>query len=91
MAGWDDCAGATHYEAEASRVTLPLAKAMCAHCDRRRLVSEMVIETNTRSGACGFLVCNEPHQQGGCFEGPYPDLEKPAKADNMGPIENIFY
>lgn len=90
MRSWPDTTYASN-NADAGGVEKPPAKAMCASCNRRRLVSEMVIETNERSGAHGYLVCYEPWQQGGCFEGPYPDLEKPAKSDDIGPIPNIFY
>lgn len=51
----------------------------------------MLVETNPESDAWNFLVCNEPWEQGGCFEGPQPDLTKPAKADDVSPIPNIFY
>lgn len=90
MSGWPNM-GSSHTEAETGGVPRPPVKAMCASCNRRRLVSDMVIETNERSGAHGFLVCNEPWQQGGCFEGVYPDLQKREKADDIGPIPNIFY
>ena len=90
MASWPN-PDSSSTNPDAGGVVLPPAKAMCAQCNRRRLVEDMTIETNERSGAYGFLVCNEPWQQGGCFEGPYPDKEKPAKSDDIGPIPNIFY
>ena len=90
MAGWDIYDHRSS-DATAGGVNLPPAKAHCAHCNRKRLVSDMVVETNTQSAAYGFLVCNEDHMQGGCFEGPQPDRQKPGKSDDTGPIPNLYY
>lgn len=88
--GWDNI-GHSSNSTERGVVNLPPAKAMCAKCNRRRLVSDMQVETNERSGAFSFLVCSEPWQHGGCYEGPYPDDSKPAQSEDIGPIPNIFY
>lgn len=93
MSGWDNI-GSRSNSTESGEVVLPPAKAMCAKCCRRRLVEEMRVETNHRSGAFNYLVCGDDWRQGGCFEGPYPEPEdtlKPERDEGIGPIPNIFY
>ena len=90
MSGWDNI-GTAHRVAEVGGVERPPLKAMCADCNRRRWVTDMIVETNPNSSAYGYLVCAQPWNQGGCFEGPQPDRTKPAKSDDMSPIKNIFY
>lgn len=85
MSGWTKH-DSSHTNPDAGGVTLPPQKAMCHCCVRRRLVSDMTIEINERSDSYGYLVCAED-----CYEGPYPDLLKPAKNDDIGPIHNIYY
>lgn len=90
MAGWDIYDHQSN-DATAGGVVPPPAKAHCASCNRRRLVSDMRVEENHRSGAFNYLVCGENANYGGCFEGPYPELQKPEKTDDTSPIPNIYY
>lgn len=84
MGAWPNQGSASSDATNGGRQRPPY-RAHCAECYRRRSTEDMVIEANERSGAFGFLVCRE------CYEGPYPDLIKPAKADDTGPLENVFY
>ena len=86
---WDD---ADHSSSDntAGGCERPPTEVICPHCAARRDIKNMTIEANERSPLYGYYVCNEPWQQGGCYEGPYPDLEKPAKSDRIGPLPNIY-
>ena len=90
MAGWPDIGTESSDRTNGGRQR-PLYSAFCASCGRRRKVAEMLVETNERSDCYDYLVCGEKADIGGCFEGPYPQLRKPDKADDVGPIPNLFY
>lgn len=63
----------------------PPLKMRCASCQRRRLKTELVRESNERSRYYEQWVCNDTP---GCFDGPYPDDTLPVVFDDYGPVEN---
>jgi len=94
MSGWDNIGTRLPY-ADSGAVETPPAKAMCARCNRRRLMDEMRREDNHRSGAFNLYVCAEDWRQGGCYEGPYPEEEytlKPVGDEGIAPVyPELFY
>lgn len=92
--GWDNI-GSKSSSTDSGEVERPPAKAMCAKCNRRRLMEEMQPETNHRSGAYGLYVCADDWRVGGCFEGPYPEEEhtlKPVVDEGISPVyPGLFY
>lgn len=70
---------------------MPPYNGFCAKCLMRRPVAEMTIESNQESAAFGYYVCSEPASQGGCYDGPFPDLSFQNRPDDMSPVPNLLH
>lgn len=70
---------------------MPPYNGHCAKCLRRRPITDMQIEVNERSAACGYYVCAGSYSVGGCYDGPYPYDKPRPRTDDLSPVENLLH
>ena len=67
--------------------SLPPETGLCAKCLHIREIGQMVLETNIRSAAYNYYVCQEP-----CYDGPYPEPDTPQSGDDdMTPNPHLLH